>query len=163
MNTKIQRQMLSDLLNGRCSTPQQTISKLERSLFTDANLLQIFLAARASFLCRGVVDISAVHDWLVGDAGTKDEAAELTELLAELCRLNQPTDGFDIDIDEETRRFLHPSQVEAGRLIRDPEIRRQYYEACSLKQRTGDASQLKTFQKKYASLITTNSKSVRKR
>lgn len=148
MNTKIQRQMLSDLLNGRCSTPQETISKLERSLFADNNLLQIFLAVRASFLSRGVVDISAVHDWLVGDAGTKDEAAELTELLAELCRLNQPTDGFDID--EETRRFLHPSQVEAGRLIRDPEIRRQYYEACSHKQRTGDASQLKAFQKKYA-------------
>ena len=159
MNTKIQRQMLSDLLNGRCSTPQQTISKLERSLFTDANLLQIFLAARASFLCRGIVDISAVHDWLVGDAGTKDEAAELTELLAELCRLKQPTD----DIDEETRRFLHPSQIEAGKLIRDPMIRAEYYKACACKGRTGDSNPLKEFQRKYASLITTNSKSIRKR
>ena len=161
MNTKIQRQMLSDLLNGRCSTPQETISKLERTLFADNNLLQIFLAVRASFLSRGVVDISAVHDWLVGDAATRDEATELTELLAELCRLNQPTDRFEID--ETTRRFLHPSQIEAGKLIRDPEIRRQYYEACACKGRTGDSNPLKEFQRKYASLITTNSKSIRKR
>ena len=148
MNTKIQRQMLSDLLNGRCSTPQQTISKLERSLFADDHLLQIFLAVRASFLSRGEVDVLVVRSWLVGDAATRDEAAELTELLAELCRFKMSTDGFEID--ETTRRFLHPSQIEAGKLIRDPEIRRQYYEACSLKQRTGDASQLKDFQKKYA-------------
>lgn len=154
MNTNIQRQMLSDLLNKR-GNAHEIVARLERTLFTDDHLLQIFLAVRASFLSRGVVDISAVHDWLVGDAGTKDEAAELTELLAELCRLNQPTDGFDID--EGTRRFLHPSQIEAGRLIRNPEIRRQYYAACSHKQRTGDASQLKKFQREYASLITTNS------
>ena len=148
MNTKIQRQMLSDLLNGRCSSPQQTISKLERSLFADDHLLQIFLAVRASFLCRGVVDISAVHDWLTNDASTRDEAAELTELLAELCRLNQPTDGFVID--EETRRFLHYSEIEAGKLVRDPTIRAEYYRACAYRRRTGDASQLKAFQKKYA-------------
>lgn len=148
MNTKIQRQMLSDLLNGRCSTPQQTISKLERSLFADDHLLQIFLAVRASFLCRGEVDTLAVRDWLVGDASTKDEATELTELLAELCRYKVPMDGFDID--EETRKFLHPSQLSAAKLIRDSEVRRQYLLACAHKQRTGDASQLKAFQKKYA-------------
>lgn len=162
MNTKIQRQMLSDLLNGRCSTPQQTISKLERSLFADDHLLQIFLAVRASFLSRGEVDVLVVRSWLVGDAATKDEATELTELLAELCRLNQPTDGFD-NIDEDTRRFLHPSQIEAGKLIRDPMIRAEYYKACACKGRTGDSNPLKEFQRKYASLITTDSKSVRKR
>ena len=159
MKTIVQKQLLSDVLNKR-GDAHEIVARLERSLILDDRILQIFFATRACLLSRGSIDISIVHDWLRGNASSHDEALDLAELLYELRGYKQPD---VIAIDEETRRFLHPSQVEAGRLIRDPEIRRQYYEACSLKQRTGDASQLKTFQKKYASLITTNSKSVRKR
>ena len=122
--------------------------------------MEIFFAARACLLSNGTIDISIVHDWLRSNASSHDEALDLAEILYELRGYKQPD---VIDIDEGTRRFLHPSQVEAGKLIRDPMIRAEYYKACACKGRTGDSNPLKEFQRKYASLITTNSKSIRKR
>ena len=153
------KQLLGDLLNKR-GDAHEIVARLERSLILDDRLLEIFFAARACLLSNGTIDISIVHDWLRSNASSHDEALDLAEILYELRGYKQPD---VIDIDEGTRRFLHPSQVEAGKLIRDPMIRAEYYKACACKGRTGDSNPLKEFQRKYASLITTNSKSIRKR
>lgn len=160
MKTIVQKQLLGDMLNKR-GDAHEIVARLERSLILDDRILQIFFATRACLLSRGSIDISIVHDWLRSNASSHDEALDLAEILYELRGYKVPTDGLDID--EETRRFLHPSQIEAGKLIRDPTIRAEYYKACACKGRTGDSNPLKEFQRKYASLITTNSKSVRKR
>ena len=159
MKTIVQKQLLSDLLNKR-GDAHEIVARLERSLILDERILQIFFATRACLLSRGSIDISIVHDWLRSNASSHDEALDLAELLYELRGYKQPD---VIAIDEETRRFLHPSQIEAGKLIRDPMIRAEYYKACACKGRTGDSNPLREFQRKFASLITTNSESVRKR
>ena len=146
MKTIVQKKLLGDLLNKR-GDAHEIVARLERSLILDDRILQIFFAVRACLCSNGEIDISIVHDWLRSNAMSHDEALDLAELLYELRGYKQPD---VIDIDEGTRRFLHHSEIEAGKLIRDPEIRRQYYEACAHKRRTGDASQLRAFQKKYA-------------
>lgn len=141
------KQLLGDLLNKR-GDAHEIVARLERSLILDDRLLEIFFAARACLLSNGTIDISIVHDWLRSNASSHDEALDLAEILYELRGYKVPTAGFDID--EEMRQCLHPSQIEAGKLICNPELRKEYYRVCSIKQRTGDASQLKTFQKKYS-------------
>jgi hypothetical protein len=159
MKTIVQKQLLSDMLNKR-GNALEIVAQLERSLILDDRILQIFFATRACLLSRGSIDISIVHDWLRSNASSHDEALDLAELLYELRGYKQPD---VIAIDEETRRFLHPSEIAAGRLIRNPMIRAEYYKACACKGRTGDSNPLKEFQRKYASLITTDSKIVRKK
>lgn len=150
------KQLLGDLLNKR-GDAHEIVARLERSIIYDERLLQIFFAVRACLCSNGEIDISIVHDWLRSNAMSHDEALDLAEFLYELRGYKVQTDGFD-NIDEDVRRLLHPAQVEAGKLISDPTIRAEYYKACACKGRTGDSNPLKEFQRKYASLITTNSK-----
>lgn len=79
------KELLSDLLNGRCADPGQTIKKIGSSPIFDSQLLQIFLSVRNSMYASGQVRYNVVFRWLSDNARSATEREDLITLLNDIA------------------------------------------------------------------------------
>lgn len=90
MNTKIQRQMLADLLCHRCNA-SKSLSILERSVFFNSSLLEIFFGCRSSYYSQGKIDPDYIKTWLASNARSAGERGYLCDMINELMAMPPQT------------------------------------------------------------------------
>ncbi len=83
------KQLLSDLINGRCADPGQTIKKIGSSPIYDSQVLQVYLSARNSYYACGMVRYDKVFKWLSDNARSATEREDLVALLQEIAGMAQ--------------------------------------------------------------------------